>query len=98
MIIFVIIVILAYVMKSKTIENLTPINVSPTLTREEFVNGHGSEDLSTKMQHLQQCESAKDINQQFVSMESDFHNGNVNDTILCIKVSFTFLKKAVRMV
>ena len=70
----------------ETIKNLAPINVNPTLTKEEFESGHGSEELSTKMQHLQTCESAKEMNEKFARFEADFHDGNVNETVLCIKV------------
>ena len=73
-------------MTRKTIEKLTPINVNPTLNWEEFESGHGSEDLTTKIQHFQSCECANELNKQFVHMELDFHNGSVNETVLCIKV------------
>lgn len=73
-------------MKKKTVQNLTPINVNPTLTREEFESGHGSEELSTKMQQLQTCESAKEINKKFALLEADFHSGTISETVLCIKV------------
>ena len=85
-------------MKKKTVENLTPINVNPTLTKEEFESGHGSEELSTKMQHLQTCESAKEMNEKFARFEADFHDGNVNETVLCIKVRTIVCKLKIEIV
>ena len=57
----------------------------------EFGTLHGSEELKTKMHQIQSCESAKRINQQFASWEIDQHDGNTNETVLCIKVKSALL-------
>ena len=92
LVIVVIIMAATIVMKRAIRKNLQPIDRNQTLTEEEFGTLHGSEELKTKMQQIQSCESAKKINQQFAKWEIDQHDGNTNETVLCIKVKSALLK------
>ena len=75
-----------FVMKRAMKKNCQPIDRNQTLTKDNFLTLHGTEDLKTKMQQIQSCESSKNINQQFALWEIDQHGGNTNETVLCIKV------------
>ena len=88
----VIIMAATFVMKRAIRKNRQPIDRNQTLTEEEFRTLHGKEELKTKMHQIQSCESAKRINQQFASWEIDQHDGNTNETVLCIKVKSALLK------
>ena len=84
--IVVIIMAATFVMKRAIMKNCQPIDQNQTLTKDNFLTLHGTEDLKTKMQQIQSCESSKNINQQFALWEIDQHGGNTNETVLCIKV------------
>ena len=90
--IIVIIMAVTIVMIRAIRKNCQPIDRNQTLTIEEFLSLHGTEELKTKMQQIQSCESAKKINQQFAKWEIDQHDGNTNETVLCIKVKSALLK------
>ena len=90
--IVVIIMAATFVMIRAIRKNRQPINQNQTLTKEEFLNLHGTGDLKTKMQQIQSCESSNNTNQQFALWEIDQHGGNTNETVLCIKVKSTLLK------
>ena len=66
-----------------------PIDQNQTLTKEDFLALHGTEELKTKMQQIQSCKSSKKINQQFALWKIDQHGGNTNETILSIKVKIS---------
>ena len=90
--VLIVIIALTIVMKRKTVKNLQPIDRNQTLTKEDFLTLHGTDELKTKMHQIQSCESAKKINQQFAKWEIDQHGGNTNETVLCIKVKSAMLK------
>ena len=90
--IVVIIMAATFVMIRAIRKNRQPINQNQTLTKEEFLNLHGTEELKTKMHQIQSCESSNNTNQQFTKWEIDQHDGNTNETILCIKVKSPLLK------
>ena len=50
------------------------------------------DEIAKKDAAVQSCESAKKINQQFAKWEIDQHDGNTNETVLCIKVKSALLK------
>ena len=80
------------VMKRRTVKNLQTLDRNQTLTKEDFMTMHGTEELKTKMLQIQSCESSKKTNQQFALWEIDQHSGNTNETVLCIKVKSALLK------
>ena len=90
--IIVIIMAVTIVMIRAIRKNCQPIDRNQTLTKEEFLSLHGTEELKIIMQQIQSCDSAKKINQQFASWEIDQHDGSTNETVLCIKVKSALLK------
>ena len=91
--IIVIIMAVTIVMIRAIRKNCQPIDRNQTLTKEEFLSLHGTEELKIIMQQIQSCDSAKKINQQFASWEIDQHDGSTNETVLCIKVKSALLKR-----
>ena len=90
--VLVLIIALTIVMKRKSVKNLQPIDQNQTLTKKDFLTLHGTDELKTKMQQIQSCECSKKINRQLGLWEIDWHDGNTNETVLCIKVKSALLK------
>ena len=90
--IVVIIIVANFVMKRAIRKNCQSIDQNQTLTKDDFLTLHGTEELKTKIQQIQSFESSKNIFQQFALWEIDQHGGNTNETVLCIKVKSALLK------
>ena len=91
--IVVIIIAANFVMKRAIRKNCQSIDQNQTLTKDDFLTLHGTEELKTRIQQIQSFESSKNIFQQFALWEIDQHGGNTNETVLCIKVKSALLKK-----
>ena len=76
------------IMWSLTIRVLKPSNPDP-IDLKSLGMKHQTEELETYMYQIQHSRYSKSINHAFIRMELRWHNGLTNETICCIKVSYS---------
>lgn len=80
--------LISYLYKIDTMTYLVPIGEGQSITEEDFKRLHGTDTLKEKMYQIQGCQNYELTNQKFLKVELEIHhNGQINETICCIKNS-----------
>ena len=80
--------LVSFLYKNVTMSYLLQIVEEPSITEEDFKRFHRTDGLKEKMFQVQSCQNSRKINQQFLKLELEIHhNGQINETVCCIKNS-----------
>ena len=89
---------LAMIMRKVIVASLEPIpNDTQSWTQEALEAIHGKEQLKIVMHQAQNAKNSMKINQNFIQMELDIHNGVKSEMVCCIKNSLDSSTTAIIM-
>ena len=74
---------------------LVPIDKQQSMAEDDFKRLHRTDDLKEKMYQVQICQDSNLTNQMFLKVELEIHhNGQINETVCCIKNSLDSISLA----